>query len=96
MDEFDEEKAQIGLEKLKAAFIECNRIEYEKTKKELRSAENIEPSDRYKRGINRILRERHGIKNIPYPEADNAFERIRNFFARGTFVCLGHIEPKLC
>jgi hypothetical protein len=35
MEEFDEEKAQRGLEKLKAAFIECNRIEYEKTKKRI-------------------------------------------------------------
>ena len=64
MDEFDEEKAQRGLEKLKDAFIECNRIECEKVEEKLRSAENIDPSDRYKRGINRILRERHGIKNI--------------------------------
>ena len=86
MNEFDEEKAQRGLEKLKAAFIECNRIEYEKTKKELSSAENIEPSDRYKRGINRIFRVRHGIKDIPYPEADNAFERTRSFFARGIYL----------
>ncbi|MBQ8403559.1 MAG: hypothetical protein IJX55_03930 [Clostridia bacterium] len=86
MNEFDKEKAQIGLEKLKAAFIECNRIEYEKTKKELRSTEKIEPSDRYKRGINRIFRERHGIKNIPYPEVDNAFERTRSFFARGIYL----------
>jgi hypothetical protein len=86
MEEFNEEKAQRGLEKLKAAFIECNRIECEKVEEKLRSAENIEPSDRYKRGINRILRERHGIKNIPYPEADNAFERIRSFFARGIYL----------
>lgn len=42
--------------------------------------ENVEytPSRRHKIRMNRIFRERVGGKFLPFPEADNAFERIRS------------------
>ena len=40
---------------------------------------HIEPSVRYKREMNRFFRERIGVKKIPHPDADNAFERFRSW-----------------
>jgi len=37
-------------------------------------------SKKTKRRMNRIFREIAGIQKIPYPEADNLFERLRSWF----------------
>ena len=42
------------------------------------STENITFSRRHKIRMNRIFRERFGSSNLPYPEVDNLFERIRS------------------
>ena len=44
--------------------------------------EEFELSPKCKKGINRIFREIAGEAEIPYPEADTAFERIRSDIVR--------------
>ena len=34
-------------------------------------------SDKFKIRMNRVFREQAGIKNVPHPEVDNFYERIR-------------------
>ena len=41
-----------------------------------------EYSAKAKKRFNRIFREVVGSSNIPYPEVDNYYERIRSFFIR--------------
>ncbi len=40
--------------------------------------EECEFSDRFKRKMNRVFRERVGTEKIPHPEVDNTYERIRS------------------
>lgn len=41
-------------------------------------------SDRFKIRMNRIFREQAGIKNIPHPEVDNLYERVRSGIIGGS------------
>jgi len=45
-------------------------------------AEEMEYSDQFKKCMNRMFRERIGIKKIPHPEVDNLYERMRSGFIR--------------
>ena len=46
-------------------------------------------SDRFKIRMNRVFRERAGIKNIPHPEVDNLYERVRSGIIR-TYLLMAH------
>ena len=46
-------------------------------------------SDRFKIRMNRIFREQAGIKNIPHPEVDNLYERVRSGIIR-TYLFMAH------
>ena len=41
-----------------------------------------EISTRGRKNLNRFFREIVGSSNIPHPEVDNSYERMRSFFAR--------------
>ena len=53
------------------------------------SAKMEEFSDRFKIRMNRIFREQAGIKNVPHPEVDNLYERIRSGIIRG-YLLIAH------
>ena len=65
---------------LKRACIAQFNEEFEKYNK----YEDCDPefSKRYKRKMNRIGREKIGMKNALHPEVDNLFERARSKFIR--------------
>lgn len=42
------------------------------------SKEKIKISNKHKRKMNRIFREEVGSENIPFPEVDSLFEKIRS------------------
>ena len=46
-------------------------------------------SDRFKRRMNRVFRERAVIKKIPHPEVDNLYERVRSGIIR-TYLLMAH------
>ena len=46
-------------------------------------------SDRFKIRMNRVVRGRAGIKNIPHPEVDNLYERVRSGMIR-TYLLMAH------
>ena len=54
-----------------------------------------ELSDRFKKRMNRLFREQCGIKDIPHPEVDNLYERIRSGFIR-TYLLIIHRIKKKC
>ncbi len=64
---------------LKQAAIQRNRREMDKHKKDI---PKYEYSKRFKRKMNRLGREKVGLKNALHPEVANAFER-----ARSKIVC---------
>lgn len=54
--------------------------------------DDFEFSDRHKKKMNRLFRERIGIKDrIPYPEVDSRYEKIRSSIVRGVLI----IEDRL-
>ena len=64
-------------ELLKSAFWEAAEQEI-KELEEMGEDLQMDLDDRRKRKINRLFRELVGSKQIPHPEADTAFERIRS------------------
>ena len=64
-----------GKEKLKAALL---KVALKETAEDQQEDIELEFSVKYKRGINRIYREIIGLNEIPHPEADTLFERIRS------------------
>ena len=80
-------------ELLKSAFREAA----EQDIKELEAAGEtlqIRLSDRHKRKMNRLFRERVGSKQIPHPEVDTAFERIRSTAIRAALRIRNSIRKK--
>lgn len=62
-------------------------------------SEEVEASDSsvwFRRRMNRVFRERGGIKNIPHPEVDTAYERIRSWIVRFFLVAGGRIKKLFC
>lgn len=53
-----------------------------------------ELSNRIKKKMNRLFREQAGIENIPHPEVDNPFERIRSKIIRKYLLAIYHIKRK--
>ena len=51
-------------------------------------------SDRFKIRMNRIFREQAGIKNIPHPEVDNLYERVRSGIIRIYLLIMHNIKKK--
>lgn len=51
-------------------------------------------SDRFKLKMNRVFREQAGIKNIPHPEVDNLYERIRSSIIRVFLLSIHRIKKK--
>lgn len=43
-------------------------------------------SDQFKIKMNRLFREQAGIKNIPHPEVDNLYERVRSSIVRAYLI----------
>ena len=52
-------------------------------------------SDRFKIRMNRIFREQAGIKNIPHPEVDNLYERLRSGIIRTCLLVAHHLKKKI-
>ena len=52
-------------------------------------------SDRFKIRMNRIFREQAGIKNIPHPEMDNLYEKIRSGIIRGYLLMAHRLRNKI-
>ncbi len=67
-------KGNKGYSLLQQACIECCENEF----KEYEQIEKQNLSKRYKRRMNRIGREKIGLKNALHPEVDNIFERARS------------------
>ena len=81
MEEFENsaEKIRAGREKLKAALAE---VSFKSIDGLAENGGEPEFGTHCKRKINRIFREEAGKKEIPYPEADTVFERLRSFMIR--------------
>ena len=52
-------------------------------------------SDRFKIRMNRVFRERAGIKNIPHPEVDNLYERVRSSIIRTYLLTAHRLQKKI-
>lgn len=62
---------------IKAACEHCFEEEFEEFAN-LDTSDVPPPSHRHKIRMNRLFRERVGGKFLPYPDVDNAFERLRS------------------
>lgn len=49
-------------------------------------------SDRFKIRMNRVFREQAGIKNIPHPEVDNLYERVRSRIIRTCLLTVHRLQ----
>ena len=47
-----------------------------------------------RRRINRVFREQAGIKDIPHPEVDTVYERIRSHIVRIVLVVIDRIKKR--
>lgn len=56
--------------------------------------EAVEFSDALKKRMNRLFREKAGISNIPHPEVDNIYERVRSKIVRLLLVIMNHMKIK--
>lgn len=59
------------------------------------STDDIEFSDRFKKRINRLFREKVGSKRAMYPEVDNAYEKIRSKVIRTKLVTVNKLKKSL-
>ena len=48
----------------------------------LNQTDDTEESIWFRRRMNRVFRERGGVKDVPHPEVDTAYERLRSRFVR--------------
>lgn len=51
-------------------------------------------SDQFKIKMNRLFREKAGIKNIPHPEVDNLYERVRSSVIRAYLIMKDRFNKK--
>lgn len=72
-------------EMLKAAFKESCKQELEELEAKTKHIV-FAPNDAFKKKMNRLYRERLGIKTIPHPEVDTAYERVRSAMVRVGFI----------
>lgn len=47
-------------------------------------------SDQFKRRMNRLFREEVGVKEVPHPEVDTLYERIRSYIVRRILLFRHH------
>lgn len=60
------------------------------------NVEEFEFSDRHKIRMNRMFRERVGLKErIPYPEVDNNFEGVRSSLARRLLIIENRVQKAI-
>ena len=52
-------------------------------------------SDRFKIRMNRVFRKQEGIKNIPHPEVDNFYERVRSGIIRIYLLMAHRLQKKI-
>ncbi len=72
-------------EEFDKAIAEACRLKVEEELRELDEEMkdfHYEPSDRFKRKMNRLFREQVGSKNVPHPEVDTPYEKFRSFWVR--------------
>ena len=67
-----------------------NSVENEE--KLMENAPDYEFSDRFKRRMNRLFRERAGFKKAVHPEVDNCFERTRSHIVRAELVAIDKVK----
>lgn len=58
------------------------------------SGTHFRVSKKFKKRINRLFREQLGIKCIPHPEVDNAFERTRSCLIHRLHVLRGSMRKR--
>lgn len=63
------------------ALDEYAKRESERIEEEI-GTQTVEFSDRFKRKMNRLFREKVGSKKALHPEVDNVYERVRSFIVR--------------
>lgn len=85
-------------EEFDKAIAEACRLKVEEELRELDEEMkdfHYEPSDRFKRKMNRLFREQVGSKKVPHPEVDTLFERIRSNCVRRYLVLEDRIKNKI-
>lgn len=78
-------------EVLKNALKIMQEQELEEVKGDVEQQSPFEPSDRFKRKMNRLFREKIGGDYAVYPEVDNEWERLRSYFFRGWQIMVNYI-----
>ena len=79
----------MGDEKLKEAMKLYSRYMVIKDQEKI-DLKSITFSKKFERNMNRIFRERMGIKKIPHPQVDTLYERVRSKIVR-FFIILSRI-----
>lgn len=66
--------------------------EWERLEEEVNKSNLREKSVWFRRRMNRLFRERCGIKEIPHPEVDTVYERVRSRIVRFFMVVADRIK----
>lgn len=77
---------------LKVALRKYVENTVENEDKLMANAQDFEFSDRFKRRMNRLFRERAGFKKAVHPEVDNGFERTRSRIVRAELVAIDKLK----
>lgn len=77
---------------LKVALREYVENSVENEENLMENAPDYEFSDRFKRRMNRLFRERAGFKKAVHPEVDNGFERTRSRIVRAELVAIDKLK----
>ena len=77
---------------LKVALRKYVENTVENEEKLMANAPDFEFSDRFKRRMNRLFRERAGFKKAVHPEVDNGFERTRSHIVRAELVAIDKLK----
>jgi len=65
-------------ERFERELLYAARLEFSKPEQDPQDFETPPPSRRHKIRMNRLFRERLGATFLPFPEADNLYERLRS------------------
>ena len=75
---FSESMSNENRELFRRALSDAMDLKIRKIEEEINDIELPQPSKRHKIRMNRIFRERVGGDFLPYPEADNFYEKVRS------------------
>ena len=75
---FSESISNENRELFRRALSDAMDLKIRKIEEEINDVELPQPSKRHKIRMNRIFRERVGGTFLPYPEADNFYEKVRS------------------